>query len=61
MWAVWHLPQFFNPASAQYALGLSVIEPLIITEIAKSISMTWLFIKTGGSVSVAGVVWFRTL
>ncbi len=31
--------------------------PLIITEIANSIFMTWLFIKTGGSVLVAGIVW----
>ncbi len=57
VWAVWHLPEFFNPASTQYALGLSGMVPLIITEIANSIFMTWLFIKTGGSVLVAGIVW----
>ena len=31
--------------------------PLIIVEIANSIFMTWLYIKTGGSVLVAGVLW----
>ena len=31
--------------------------PMIIVEIANSIFMTWLYIKTGGSVLVAGVLW----
>jgi membrane protease YdiL (CAAX protease family) len=57
VWAVWHLPEFFNPASTQYALGMSGIIPLIIVEIANSIIMAWLYNKTGGSVLVAGVIW----
>jgi membrane protease YdiL (CAAX protease family) len=57
VWAVWHLPEFTNPASTQYALGWSGFVPLIITEIANSIIMTWLYINTGGSVLVAGVIW----
>lgn len=57
VWAVWHLPEFYNPASTQYALGWSGFVPLIISEIANSIIMTWLYIKTGGSVLVAGVIW----
>jgi membrane protease YdiL (CAAX protease family) len=57
VWAVWHLPEFFNPASTQYALGWSGFVPLIIMEITNSIIMTWLFNKTDGSVLVAGVIW----
>jgi len=57
VWAVWHLPEFFNPASTQYALGMIGFILLIIGEIANSIIMTWLYIKTGGSVLVAGVIW----
>jgi membrane protease YdiL (CAAX protease family) len=57
VWAVWHLPEFFNPASTQYALGWGGFVPLIIMEITNSIIMTWLFNKTGGSVLVAGVIW----
>jgi membrane protease YdiL (CAAX protease family) len=57
VWAVWHLPEFFNPASTQYALGWSGFVPLIIMEITNSVIMTWLFNKTGGSVLVAGVIW----
>jgi hypothetical protein len=30
---------------------------LIVTEIANSIFMTWLFLRTGGSVLVAGIAW----
>lgn len=55
VWAIWHLPEFFNPASTQYALGMVGLIPLLITEIANSIFMTWLYNKTGGSVLVAGV------
>jgi membrane protease YdiL (CAAX protease family) len=57
VWAVWHLPEFFNPASSQYALGLGGMAPLLVTEIANSIFMTWLFLRTGGSVLVAGIAW----
>ena len=57
VWAVCHLPEFYNPASTQYALGWSGFILLIIGEIANSIIMTWLYIKTGGSVLVAGIIW----
>lgn len=61
VWAVWHLPEFFNPVSTQYALGMGGLVPLIIMEIANSIIMTWLYIKTGGSVLVAGVIFHLML
>jgi membrane protease YdiL (CAAX protease family) len=57
VWAVWHLPEFFNPASTQYALGWIGFLPLILMEITNSIIMTWLFNKTGGSVLIAGITW----
>jgi membrane protease YdiL (CAAX protease family) len=57
IWAVWHLPEFFNPASTQYALGELGFFLLIFGEIANSIIMTWLYFKTNGSVLVAGVIW----
>jgi membrane protease YdiL (CAAX protease family) len=57
VWAVWHLPEFFNPASTQYALGMSGMIVLVVMETANSIIMTWLYNKTGGSVLVAGVIW----
>jgi len=57
VWAVWHLPEFFNPASTQYALGWSGFVPLLSMEITNSVIMTWLYNKTGGSVLVAGVIW----
>lgn len=61
IWAVWHLPEFYNPKSTQYALGIWGLVPLIIMEIANSIIMTWLYIKTGGSVLVAGVLFHLML
>ena len=57
IWAVWHVPEFFNPNSTQYGFGWVGFVLLIIGEIANSIFMTWLYIKTGGSVLIAGVIW----
>ncbi len=57
VWAVWHLPEFYNPASTQYAMGFIGFVPLIVMEIGNSIFMTWIYNKTGGSVLVAGVIW----
>jgi membrane protease YdiL (CAAX protease family) len=55
-WGVWHLPEFFNPASSQYALGFGFFVPFILMEVGWSVIMTWFYNKTGGSVLVAGVV-----
>ncbi|MBW8012314.1 MAG: CPBP family intramembrane metalloprotease [Chloroflexi bacterium] len=56
-WAVWHLPEFYNPSSTQYAIGLGFILPMTIMWIAHSVIMTWLYNKTGGSVLVSGVIY----
>jgi membrane protease YdiL (CAAX protease family) len=60
-WGVWHLPEFFNPASTQYALGIGFLGPMLISWIAHSIVMTWLYNETGGSVLVAGVAYHLML
>ena len=60
-WGVWHLPEFFNPSSTQYALGIGFLGPFIVMEIANSIVMTWLYNKTGSSVLIAGVVYHLML
>jgi len=60
-WGLWHLPEFFNPSSTQYALGIEFLVPFIIMEIANSIIMTWLYNKTGASVLIAGVVYHLML
>ncbi len=60
-WGVWHLPEFFNPTSTQYAIGIGFFGPMIIMWIASSMIMTWLFNKTGGSVLVAGVIYHLML
>jgi membrane protease YdiL (CAAX protease family) len=57
VWSIWHLPEFFNPASSQYALGIGFFVPLMIAWIANSIIMTWLYNRTGGSVLIAGVMY----
>lgn len=60
-WGLWHLPEFYNPVSTQYALGIGFFVPFIVTEIAASIVITWLYIKTGGSALIAGVVYHLML
>lgn len=55
VWALWHLPEFFNPASTQYAAGIGFLAPMIVVWIAASVIMTWLYNKTGESVLVSGV------
>ncbi|MGB5933655.1 MAG: CPBP family intramembrane glutamic endopeptidase [Anaerolineae bacterium] len=59
-WGVWHLPEFYNPASTQYALGIGFLGPMIISWIAHSIVMAWLYNKTG-SVLLGGVIYHLTL
>ena len=60
-WGLWHLPEFFNPSSTQYALGIGFLIPFIMMEISNSIVMTWLYNKTGASVLIAGVVYHLML
>ncbi len=61
VWAVWHLPEFFNPSSTQYAAGLGFFAPMIVMWVAASILMTWLYNKTGGSTLIGGVIFHLAL
>lgn len=59
-WGVWHLPEFFNPASTQHALGIGFLGPMVISWIAHSIVITWLDNSTG-SVLLGAVVYHLML
>jgi membrane protease YdiL (CAAX protease family) len=61
VWALWHLPEFFNPTSTQYAAGLGFIAPMTVMWIATSILMTWLYNHTGGSTLIGGVIFHLAL
>lgn len=50
LWGLWHLPTFFIPGTPQF--GQPVVAFLIMTT-AYSILMTWVFLRTGGSVLIA--------
>jgi len=56
-WGVWHLPEFYNPTSTQYAIGIGFSVPMIVMWTSLSIVMTWLYNKTNGSVLLSGVVY----
>lgn len=53
VWALWHLPQFFNPATLYsdlpFALFLAYLVPFAVL-------ITWVFNSTGGSVLMAMLV-----
>ncbi len=53
MWAVWHLPQFFNPTTLYsdlpFALFLAYLVPFAVL-------ITWVFNSTGGSVFMVMLV-----
>jgi membrane protease YdiL (CAAX protease family) len=50
LWAVWHLPVFFNPDTSYNNLPFFVFLPFIVLV---TVLMTWLFNSTGGSVLMA--------
>lgn len=57
VWGVWHLPDFFADEGALASLGLGFFVPFIIGTIANSVFMTYLWIRSMGSVLIAGFVW----
>jgi membrane protease YdiL (CAAX protease family) len=55
--ALWLLPEFFDPDSAQYAMGgISFLPIWILTETAWSVLMTWVFNRSKGSSLIAGYI-----
>ncbi len=55
VWGAWHIPAFFISGTAQHDLALG-LGWLILGATANSVLMTWISIRTGGGVLVAGVL-----
>jgi membrane protease YdiL (CAAX protease family) len=55
-WGLWHLPEFFTPGTSQYVLGIGLLVPFTISEIANSIFMTWVYNKTKESLLIGGLM-----
>ena len=57
----WLLPEFYRTGSAQQLLGLSYYPWFILTEIAFSFIMTWLYNKSGKSSLIGGVLFHTAM
>ncbi len=57
----WHLIEFFRPGSSQYAIGLGFYPLFIIAEIAQSIMMTWIYLRSWRNLFVAGIFYHLTM
>ncbi len=57
----WHLIEFFRPGSSQYAIGLGFYPLFIIAEIAQSIMMTWIYLRSRRNLFVAGIFYHLTM
>lgn len=51
----WHLIEFFRPGSSQYASGLGFYPLFIVSEIAHSVMMTWIYLRSQRNLFVAGI------
>ena len=51
----WHLVEFFNPGSTQYAIVINYYPIFIITEIASSIVMTYFYLRNNKNLFLAGI------
>ncbi len=56
VWALWHLPLFFQPESIHAQIGLELLPVYVIGEIVLAIIITWVYNKTGGSLLVGGII-----
>ena len=57
----WHLIEFFQPGSSQYAIGLEFYPLFIVSEIAQSIIMTWMYLRSRRNLFVAGIFYHLTM
>lgn len=57
LWGVWHLPDFFADEGVLGALGFEFFVPYVLGTIANSVFMTYLWIRSAGSVLIAGIGW----
>lgn len=56
VWALWHLPLFFQPDSIHAQIGLELLPVYVLGEIVLAIIITWVYNKTGGSLLVGGII-----
>ncbi|PKO14591.1 MAG: hypothetical protein CVU39_14030 [Chloroflexi bacterium HGW-Chloroflexi-10] len=57
----WHLIAFFDPGSSQYAIGLIYYPLFIVLEIASSIIMTWIYLKSDRNLFLGGIFFHLTM
>jgi membrane protease YdiL (CAAX protease family) len=56
VWALWHLPLFFQPGSLHGQIGLAMLPVFIAGMIVLAITMTWVYNHTHGSLLVGGII-----
>lgn len=56
VWALWHLPLFFQPDSIHAQIGLAWLPLYILNEIVLASIITWVYNKTGSSLLVGGII-----
>jgi len=56
VWALWHLPLFFQPGSLHAQIGLSKLPLFILGEIVLATVMTWVYNNTTSSLLVGGII-----
>ncbi len=56
VWALWHLPLFFQPGSIHAQIGLQMLPVYVLGEIALATLITWVYNETGGSLLVGGII-----
>lgn len=56
VWALWHLPLFFQEDSIHAQIGIKFLPVYIIGEIVLAIIITWVYNKTGSSLLVGGII-----
>jgi len=56
VWALWHLPLFFQAGSIHAEMGLALLPVFILGEIALATIITWVYNRTGSSLLVGGII-----
>ena len=56
VWALWHLPLFFQQGSIHNQMGLKLLPIFILGEIVLAIIMSWVYNQTGSSLLVGGII-----
>jgi len=56
VWALWHLPLFFQPDTIHAQIGVKFLPVYILGEIVLAIIITWVYNKAGSSLLVGGII-----